>query len=97
MTCGLQVCCIKTTEIVDNVGTTKIVTWQEPTSSLITIVWLSLWKLYLLKPHYPATKNKKTTHIQLSCNYPLGISTIVQLSPLKYEVLINKLLHQKIN
>jgi hypothetical protein len=88
MTCGLQVCCIKTT---------KIVTWQESTSSLITVVWLSLWKLYLSKPHYPATKDQKKTHIQLSFNYPLGISTIVQLSPLKYEVLINKLLHEKIS
>jgi hypothetical protein len=38
-------------------------------------------KLHLLKPHYLATKIQKTTHIQLLCNYPLGITTIVQLSP----------------
>jgi hypothetical protein len=38
-------------------------------------------KLCLLKPHYIATKTLKTCHIQLLCNYPLGITTIVQLSP----------------
>jgi hypothetical protein len=54
-------------------------------------------KSCLLKPHYPATKTQKTTHIQLLCNYPLGITTIVQLSPYKYNVLINKLPCQKIN
>jgi hypothetical protein len=31
----------------------------------------------------------------LLCNYLLGITTSVQLSPLKYDVLINKLLHKK--
>ncbi len=36
--------------------------------------------LCLLKPRYLAAKTLKTTHIQL-CNYPLGITTIVQLSP----------------
>ncbi len=81
MTCGLQVCCIKTTKIIDNVRTTEIVTWQESTSSLVIIVWLSLWQLYMLKLHFPTTKDQKTTHIQLSCNCLLGISTIVQLSP----------------
>jgi hypothetical protein len=54
-------------------------------------------KSHLLKPHYPATKILKTIHIQLLCNYPLGITTIVQLSFLKYDVLINKLPCQKIN
>jgi hypothetical protein len=48
------------------------------------------------KPHYLATKTQKTIRIQLLCSYPLGITTIVQLSLLKY-VLINKLPHQKIN
>jgi hypothetical protein len=33
------------------------------------------------KPHYPPTKIQKTTHIQLLCIYPLGITTIMQLSP----------------
>jgi hypothetical protein len=36
-------------------------------------------KLHPSKPHYPATKTQKTIHIQLLCNYPLGITTIVQL------------------
>jgi hypothetical protein len=27
------------------------------------------------KPHYPETKIQKITHIQLLCNYPLGITT----------------------
>ncbi len=38
-------------------------------------------KLHLLKPHYPITKTQKTTHIQLFYNYPLGITTTMQLSP----------------
>jgi hypothetical protein len=44
-----------------------------------------------LKPHYPATKTQKTTHTKLLCNYPLGKTTIMQLSPLKYGVLVKKL------
>jgi hypothetical protein len=54
-------------------------------------------KLLLLKPHYLATKIQKTTHIQLFCNYFLGITTNVQLSFYKYDVLINKLPRQKIS
>jgi hypothetical protein len=38
-------------------------------------------KLHPSKPHYPIIKIQKTTHIQLLCNYPLGITTSVQLSP----------------
>ncbi len=38
-------------------------------------------KSHLLKPHYPAIKTQKIICIQLLCNYPLGITTIVQLSP----------------
>jgi hypothetical protein len=34
-------------------------------------------KLCLSRPHYPTIKTKKTTHIQLLCNYPLGITTTV--------------------
>jgi hypothetical protein len=34
-------------------------------------------KLRLLKPHYLAIKTQKTTHIQLLCNYLLGITTSV--------------------
>jgi hypothetical protein len=48
-------------------------------------------KSHLLKSHYLATKTQKKTHIQLLCNYPLGITTNVQLSFYKYNVLINKL------
>jgi hypothetical protein len=48
-------------------------------------------KSHLPKPHYLTTKTQKTTYIQLSCNYLLGITTIVQLSFYKYGVLINKL------
>jgi hypothetical protein len=33
-----------------------------------------------LKPHYPATKTQRTIHIQLLCNYFLGITINVQLS-----------------
>jgi hypothetical protein len=33
-----------------------------------------------LKPHYLATKTQKTIHIQLLCNFFLGITTSVQLS-----------------
>jgi hypothetical protein len=54
-------------------------------------------KSHSLKPHYPTTKTKKKTHIQLLYNSPLGITTIVQLSFYKYIVLINKLPHQKIS
>jgi hypothetical protein len=32
------------------------------------------------KPRYPSTKTQKTTCIQLLCDYPLGITTTVQLS-----------------
>ncbi len=35
--------------------------------------------------------NSKKTHIQLLCNFPLGITTIMQLSPLKYGVLLLKI------
>jgi hypothetical protein len=38
-------------------------------------------KSHLSKPHYPTTKTQKTTHIQLLYNYPLGITTTMQLSP----------------
>jgi hypothetical protein len=38
-------------------------------------------KLCPLKPHYLITKTQKMIHIQLYCNYPLGITTNVQLSP----------------
>jgi hypothetical protein len=34
-------------------------------------------KLHPPKPHYPATKFFKITHIQLLCIYLLGITTIV--------------------
>jgi hypothetical protein len=37
-------------------------------------------KSCLSKSHYPSTKIQKTNHIQLLCNYPLGVTTIVQLS-----------------
>jgi hypothetical protein len=33
------------------------------------------------KPHYRITKIQKKIHIQLLCNYPLGITTTMQLSP----------------
>jgi hypothetical protein len=39
-------------------------------------------KSHSLKPHYPATKTQKTSHVQLLCNYLLGITTRVQLSPI---------------
>jgi saccharopine dehydrogenase-like NADP-dependent oxidoreductase len=38
-------------------------------------------ELRSLKPHCPTTKTQKTIHIQLLCNYLLGITTSVQLSP----------------
>ncbi len=47
--------------------------------------------LCLLKPHKHVIKIQKTIHIQLLCNYPLGITTSVQLSSSKYGLLINKL------
>ncbi len=37
-------------------------------------------KLHSPKPHYLAIKIQKTIHIQLLCNYPLNITTIMQLS-----------------
>jgi hypothetical protein len=37
-------------------------------------------KLCLLAPHDLQLKLKKTIHIQLLCNYPFGITTVVQLS-----------------
>jgi len=54
-------------------------------------------KLRSLIPQYLGIKAQKTTHIQLLCNYPLGITTIMQLSHWKYEESINKLSCQKIN
>jgi hypothetical protein len=38
-------------------------------------------KLHLLKPYYYATRAQKKIRIQLLCNYPLSITTIMQLSP----------------
>ncbi len=43
------------------------------------------------KTTLPCKENSKKTHIQLLCNYPLGFTTTMQLSPKKYDVLINKL------
>jgi hypothetical protein len=37
-------------------------------------------KLHPSKPHYLATKTQKTIHIQLFCNYLLGITSSVQLT-----------------
>ncbi len=54
-------------------------------------------KLCSSKSHYPIIKTQKITHIQVLCNYLLGITTSVQLSPYKYGVLINKLPCQKIS
>ncbi len=54
-------------------------------------------KLHMSKSHCPTTKAQKTIHIQLLCNHPLGITTIMEISPWKYKELINQLLHQKIN
>jgi hypothetical protein len=54
--------------------------------------WCSIWhfvimregihyeKSCLLKPHYLVTKTQKTIDIQLLCNYPLDITTTMQLS-----------------
>jgi len=52
--------------------------------------------LHSSKLHNLAIKTQKTTHIQLLCNYPLGITTSVQLPPYKYNILINKLSYHKI-
>jgi hypothetical protein len=38
-------------------------------------------KSCLPKPHYLTTKTQKKIHIQMICNYPFGIITIVQLFP----------------
>ncbi len=38
-------------------------------------------KLHPLKPHCPIIEAQKTIHIQLLCNYPLGITITMQLSP----------------
>jgi hypothetical protein len=37
-------------------------------------------KLCPLKPHYPTIKTQNKIHIQLLCNYLLGITISVQLS-----------------
>jgi hypothetical protein len=37
-------------------------------------------KLHMSKSYYYATRVQKTTHMQLLCNYPLGITTTMQLS-----------------
>jgi hypothetical protein len=50
-------------------------------------------KLCPSKPHWFATTVKKTTYIQLLCNYPFGITNIMQLFHWKYEELMNKLPH----
>jgi hypothetical protein len=60
---------------------------------IFTLVMCHYKKSRMLKPYYPTPKTQKTTHIQLLCNYPLGITTTMQLSPLKYGSLINKLPH----
>jgi hypothetical protein len=52
---------------------------QPKTPHLSTQV--TLWEIVFTETHYFATKTQKTTHIQLLCNYPLGITTIIQLSP----------------
>ncbi len=51
--------------------------------NIVLIFYLLIYyeKLRPSKPHYHATKTQKTTHTQLLCNYLLGITTIVQLSP----------------
>ncbi len=47
------------------------------------------------KSHCPTIKAQKTTHVSLLFNYPLSMTSIIQLSPYKYRELINKLSHQK--
>ncbi len=46
-----------------------------------SILCIHYEKSCLLKPHYPTIKTQKTICVQLLCNYPLGITTTVQLSP----------------
>ncbi len=59
---------------------------------LVTLEWDCHYeKSCSLKPHYLAIKTPKKTCIQLLCNYPLGITTTMQLSFYKYGGLINKL------
>ncbi len=41
----------------------------------------TLWEIASTKSHYLATKTQKSICIQLLCNYPLGITTTVQISP----------------
>jgi hypothetical protein len=38
--------------------------------------WIHYEKLRLPKPHYFATKTQKIVHIQLLCNYPLGLQLL---------------------
>jgi hypothetical protein len=42
-----------------------------------SILCIHYEKSPLLKPHYPTIKTKKKNCIQLLCNYPLGITSIV--------------------
>jgi hypothetical protein len=55
------------------------------------IMFLHYEKLHPPKPHCIATKTQKSIRIQILCNYLLGITTTMQISPYKYGVLINKL------
>jgi len=52
---------------------------KAPMQMLNLILNTTYEKLRLLKLHYPATKTQRTTHIQLLCNYFLGITINVQL------------------
>ncbi len=46
-----------------------------------SILCIHYEKSRLLKPHYLAIKTQAIICIQLLCDYPLGFTTIVQLSP----------------
>jgi hypothetical protein len=50
---------------------------------MVVLVWLTLHyeKSRPPKPYYLATRIQKIIYIELLCNYPLSITTIVQLSP----------------
>jgi len=73
------------------ISTIKIAKNTTPLDLHNLIDYIHYEKLCLPKPHCPTTRAQTTICTQLLCNYPLNTITIMQLFPLKYKELINKL------
>jgi hypothetical protein len=67
-------------KLIDTMGFAIVNEYLDHCMTLGWDLWEVTWEIVFAKTERPATKTQKKIHIQLLCNYPLGITTIVQLS-----------------